>query len=138
MVPPRTKNPGSPLVAPLSYFKKDDLALAGGKAASLGELLNKGFAIPPGFVISTAAYDLFLQTNEGQTQLHRALTSLDADSPKSVADTSRKIGDIFQQISIPRQLTDEILKAYRELDVGAVAVRSSATAEDLPGAAFAG
>lgn len=131
-------NPASPLVASLSYFKRDDLLLAGGKGANLGELIHSGFAVPPGFVITTTAYDLLLQTNGAHDRLNNMLASLDVENPGSAAEISQQLHDVFQSISIPSQLTDEILKAYRELKDEAVAVRSSATAEDLPQAAFAG
>ncbi len=138
MSTPRTNNNDSPLAAPFSDFKSGDLLLAGGKGANLGELSNTGFAVPPGFIITTAAYDLLLQNNGVQTRLQDMLSSLDFENPDSVAEISQKIRAIFQKVSIPRQITDHILKAYRQLDNGAVAVRSSATAEDLPEAAFAG
>jgi pyruvate,water dikinase len=128
----------SPLVAFLSDFKSGDLSLAGGKGANLGELSNTGFAVPPGFVITTTAYDLVLQNNQVEPQLQNILAACEFDNPDSVAEVSKQINDLFQRISIPRQITDEILEAYHKLDDGAVAVRSSATAEDLPEAAFAG
>jgi pyruvate,water dikinase len=112
--------------------------LAGGKGANLGELSRAGLEVPPGFVITTAAYDLLLQENNLQAQLTDILASLDLNSPDSVKQVSQQIGAALQQISIPGQIVDEVLKAYQELGGGAVAVRSSATAEDLPGAAFAG
>src|SRR6266487_1501660 len=138
MSAPQTNDNGFPLVAPLSNFKSGDLLLAGGKGANLGELSNIGFAVPPGFVITTTAYDLLLQNNGAQNQLQNMLASLDFDDSDLVAEISQQIRDLFQRISIPRQITDDILEAYHYLDNGAVAVRSSATAEDLPGAAFAG
>lgn len=125
-------------VAPLPHFRQSDLAVAGGKGANLGELAQAGFNVPPGYVITTAAYDLLLQTNNLQTRLIEMIGPLDAEDQASVAKLSQQIQDLLQEVSIPEQLTDEILKAYRQLDGGAVAVRSSATAEDLPGAAFAG
>src|SRR5215216_212081 len=141
MSTPQTKNQDLLIVAPLSHFKRGDLLLAGGKAANLGELLNKGFAVPDGFVISTAAYDLLLQKNGIQNQLRHilaSLASLDSDNSGLIAEMSQKIGDMFQQVSIPTQITDAISRAYHQLGHGAVAVRSSATAEDLVEAAFAG
>jgi pyruvate,water dikinase len=125
-------------VAPLSYFRSGNLALAGGKGANLGELLQAGFDVPPGFIITTAAYDLFLQKNGLQTRLADMLASHDLGNPDSVAKASQQIRDILQHSSIPGQIKDEVLKTYGQLDGDAVAVRSSATAEDLPEAAFAG
>ena len=126
------------LVAPLHQFTREDLPLVGGKGANLGELVKTGFTVPPGFMITTAAYDLLLQEDDLQVRLAELLASLDLDHPVSVAEVSRRIRDAFQQISIPMQITEEILTAYHSLNNGAVAVRSSATAEDLPEAAFAG
>ena len=107
------------------------MILAGGKGANLGELTQAGFDVPSGFVITTTAYDLLLQNNGLQARLHKMLASLEIDNPASVTKISQQIYDLFQHISIPKQIKDEILTAYRQLDGGAVAVRSSATAEDL-------
>ena len=128
----------SPLVAPLSYFSSKDLALAGGKGANLGELLYAGFDVPPGFIITTTSYDLLLQKNGLQARIQKLLSTLKLDDPDSVSVVSGKIRDLFQQTFIPEQIKDEILNAYGQLDSKAVAVRSSATAEDLPESAFAG
>jgi len=129
---------GDVLVVPLSHFRRSDLALAGGKGANLGELSQAGFEVPPGYVITTAAYDLLLQKNNLQARLTEAIGSFDPDRQDAAAKVSQQIQSLLHEISIPEQIIDEILKAYRQLDEGAVAVRSSATAEDLPEAAFAG
>src|SRR6185369_527032 len=71
-------------------------------------------------------------------RLLNRLTALDLEDLDAVAEISMKIRDLFQQIPIPGQITEQILTAYHHLDDSPVAVRSSATAEDLPGAAFAG
>jgi rifampicin phosphotransferase len=126
------------LVARLPHFGRNDLAVAGGKGANLGELAQAGFDVPPGFIITTAAYDLLLQTNEIQTRLAAILGSLDPNNTDSAKNVSQQIHDLLQQISIPERIVDEVRKAYRKLGGNAVAVRSSATAEDLPEAAFAG
>jgi pyruvate,water dikinase len=125
-------------VAPFSSFGSKDLALAGGKGANLGELSQANFDIPPGFIITTAAYALLLQENKLQTRLADLLASLNLDNADSVKNVSQQIRDRLQEASIPAQIVEKILKAYQELGNGAVAVRSSATAEDLPGATFAG
>ncbi|MEV5895284.1 PEP/pyruvate-binding domain-containing protein [Nonomuraea fuscirosea] len=100
------------LVAPLSAFDRGDLATAGGKGANLGELVGNAFPVPDGFVVTTQAYEQVAQGRSTRQQLERA----------ELADDLRQA----------------IIAAYAELGGGAVAVRSSATAEDLPGAAFAG
>ena len=135
---PQFNNPASPLVAPLSALRSKDLALAGGKGANLGELSQAGFHVPSGFIITTAAYDMLLQNNGIQTRLADILASFDINHPDSVKKVSQLVYDLLGQTAIPRQITEEVRKAYRELGDDAVAVRSSATAKDLPEAAFAG
>ncbi len=126
------------LVAPISYFTSKHLALVGGKGANLGELSQAGFDVPPGFVVTTTAYDLLLQENNLHTRLAGLLQSLNLNNPDSIEKVSQQIRDVLQQASIPERIINEIAKAYRDLNNRAVAVRSSATAEDLPEAAFAG
>ena len=126
------------LVAPLDHFDHTNLDIAGGKGANLGELTRAGFEIPPGFVITTAAYDLLLMKNDLLERIGNMLASLDSDDPASISQVSQRIRQVIQDAAIPEQLSMEIIDAYRRLGNEAVAVRSSATAEDLPGAAFAG
>jgi phosphohistidine swiveling domain-containing protein len=137
-ISPQSNNANFPLVVSLTYFDRASLALAGGKGTNLGELIKAGFDVPPGFVITTAAYDLLLQTDGLQAKIQEMLASLQIGNPVSITEISEQIRDAIQHASIPDLITDEALKAYRQLDGGAVAVRSSATAEDLPEAAFAG
>src|SRR5258706_2133442 len=125
------------LFEPLADFGRNDLAQVGGKGANLGELLQAGFGVPPGFLITTAAYDLLVQNSGLQARLHDLLAALDPNDPGSVAATSEKIRQAFEQVPVPATVADAALEAYRRLG-GAVVVRSSAPAEDLPGAAFAG
>jgi phosphohistidine swiveling domain-containing protein len=114
---------------PLADFGSGDLATAGGKGAALGELLGHGFPVPPGFIITTGAYRLLL----AETGLGEALDGVDQNIPDG--GTLRAL---FAHFGMPVALRAEIGEAYAALGGGAVAVRSSATAEDLPGAAFAG
>jgi phosphohistidine swiveling domain-containing protein len=115
---------------PLADFGGGDLAAAGGKGAALGELLRQGFPVPPGFVIITDAYRLLL----ARTGLGAALDSLTDQN----TDDGGALRALFARFGMPAAFRVEIGEAYRALGSGAVAVRSSATAEDLPGAAFAG
>ncbi|GAB4577278.1 MAG: hypothetical protein Fur0022_00090 [Anaerolineales bacterium] len=126
-----------PLVAALARFDRTNLDLAGGKAANLGELMGLGLDVPPGFVITTAAYDFLLQSNDLQEEFQDTLASLHGDAV-SIEAISRRIRNAIQHAAIPDAITDMAVKAYHQLGGGAVAVRSSATAEDLPSAAFAG
>ncbi|HEX2073675.1 MAG TPA: PEP/pyruvate-binding domain-containing protein [Geodermatophilus sp.] len=114
-------------VLPLSALRRDDLALAGGKGANLGELVRAGFPVPDGFVVSTEAYAAVV----AHAGLAGALTAADSDG-------GAVLRAAFGAAAIPEDLRSAILSAYAELGGGPVAVRSSATAEDLPGAAFAG
>jgi pyruvate,water dikinase len=125
-------------VAPLSHFGRNDLLLAGGKGANLGELARAGFKVPSGFIITTAAYDLLLQKNGLQRRFRNLLDAIDVSDSDSIADVSQQIRDSFQHASAPEPIHVEAIDAYRQLGGGSVAVRSSATAEDLPEAAFAG
>jgi rifampicin phosphotransferase len=119
----------APLVGSLTDFEATDVALAGGKGANLGELIRARFPVPAGFIITTAAYAALLEETGLGTRLAGLL--------QAGAEGSR-IREAFASVQMPRALRDTILAAYREHGGGAVAVRSSATAEDLPGAAFAG
>ncbi len=126
------------LVAPLSYFGRHDVPIVGGKGANPGELTRAGFRVPPGFVLTTAAYELVLGASEIREELGNTLASVDFKSPDAVTEASQRIRGSFEQAAIPEQLSQEILSAYSRLKNPAVAVRSSATAEDLPGTTFAG
>ena len=113
-------------VASLSHFGRDDLGLAGGKGANLGELVRAGLPVPEGFVISTAGYAA-------------AVEALDLRiAERLAAGRSSSIRADVERVAVPADLHADIIAAYKALGGGAVAVRSSATAEDLPGAAFAG
>ncbi len=137
-VPLQSNDPNSLLAAPLAHFDHESIALAGGKGANLGELIRAGFDVPEGFAITTAAYDLLLQTNGLWAQIRDRLAAPRIDNPASMAEISRHIRDAIRHASVPDPIMDAVIKAHRQLGGGAVAVRSSATAEDLPGAAFAG
>lgn len=134
----KNTNSNFALVAPLTYFDRHSLALAGGKGANLGELIKAGFDVPHGFVITTASYDLVLRTNNLQADIQNALASLQAAEPASVNEVSKQIQSAIRKVSIPNPLHAALINAYHHMESDAVAVRSSATAEDLPEAAFAG
>lgn len=118
------------LVQDLRQVGRGDLALAGGKGANLGELLRAGFPVPPGFVVTTAAYDEVVSRNGRGEIIARAL--------RAERDPGAVIRNALGTAPIPTDVAQEILAAYERLGEGPVAVRSSATAEDLPDAAFAG
>ncbi len=117
------------LVAPLRRFSRGDLSVAGGKGANLGELIRAGFPVPPGFLLTTAAYDRFVTLNG----LEQAIAGA-----RSNGQGGEAVRQAFQRAPIPPEVEWALLAAYDRLGRGPVAVRSSATAEDLPEAAFAG
>lgn len=112
----------------------------GGKGMSLAKLTNAGLPIPEGFHITTEAYRQFVIANDLQTGINEALKQVDTSQPSMLETASRTIGNFFAQSEIPDDLTNAIVNAYADLPGSnpAVAVRSSATAEDLPDASFAG
>ena len=119
----------------------------GGKNASLGEMFrelkSKGIKVPDGFATTAEAYWLFVKENNILEPLKEALGSLDKESGTSLKDTGKKCRELVMKSSIPSGIREEILNAFRELkkresSLKSVAVRSSATAEDLPDASFAG
>ena len=115
------------------------LARVGGKGANLSRMTRAGFPVPPGFLITTNAYNAFVQGNALQTQI----VALARDPSNTAATAASAISQLFAEGSIPPAVAASIEQAYGELaqtvgDVPAVAGRSSATAEDLPGASFAG
>ena len=108
------------LAVPLASLRTTDVALAGGKGANLGELVAAGFPVPDGFVLTTAGYTAAAQA-----------AGIDPSDPASARERLRAV-------AVPPEVAAAARLAYRALGDGAVAVRSSATAEDLPGASFAG
>src|SRR5918992_6338385 len=125
----------------LDEVGKDDIALAGGKGANLGELSRAGLPVPPGYVVTTRAYDAFVESNDiGDLIVGRA-SATRAEDPAGFEEVSEGVRALFSGGRVPQEMADEIHAAYQELGEDgqtAVAVRSSAPAEDLAGASFAG
>src|SRR5918995_3886149 len=122
-------------------IRKDDIALAGGKGANLGELNSAGLPVPPGFIVTTTAYDAFVASNAIGSAIVRRASVARATDPAAFEEVAEGISALFSGGKVPEEMADEIRAAYIELGKDgetAVAVRSSATAEDLPGASFAG
>lgn len=125
---------------------KDDLPLAGGKGANLGELVHAGIPVPPGFVVSANAYRRFIKETGLLDKINSMLADVDVSDVKELEKVSEEIKKLIIETPMPKDMEEEIRKAYRELakrvgvepDKLRVAVRSSATAEDLPDASFAG
>jgi pyruvate,water dikinase len=130
---------GIPLVLPLDDAAAD-LALAGGKGASLARLAVAGLPVPGGFHVTTEAYRRFVTHAGLREQLLAAVSNVVADDPATCEAAARRITPLFAQGATPEPVAEAIREAYAALDSGeaAVAVRSSATAEDLPELSFAG
>ncbi|MBN1922117.1 MAG: hypothetical protein JW892_12785 [Anaerolineae bacterium] len=116
------------------------LNTVGGKGASLAKLVNAGLPVPNGFHITTAAYQQFVTENALQPRILAALRDVDVAQPASLEAASDQIRALFIEAPIPSDLTEAIRAAYLSLSAApvSVAIRSSATAEDLPDASFAG
>ncbi len=125
-----------------------DIEQVGGKNASLGEMLQNlaelGIQIPNGFVITVAAYREFVNYNNLELTIHEIIDSIDFDDITSLRRGGQQIRQLFANSKFPENLSESIIQKYYELskrygqDITDVAVRSSATAEDLPDASFAG
>ncbi len=123
---------------------KSSLPLVGGKNASLGELIKTGIPVPPGFAVTTESYLRFITDTGIKEEILRIVSELITGDMNSLNDTSDKIRQLIRSVKLPAEIRASIVSAYGELctrcHVNAlpVAVRSSATAEDLPTASFAG
>lgn len=115
------------------------LEQVGGKGASLARLAGAGLPVPPGFHITTAAYRSFVEENGLQDQILAAVSSISADQPSQLEEASGKITSLFARSEMPRDIAEAIGLAYADLgSEQSVAVRSSATTEDMPEMSFAG
>ena len=123
------------------WFKevsKADIASVGGKGANLGELTNASIPVPPGFIVTSDAYYEFLEKTQITDLIREKLKTLNPHDSKQLQQVAEEIQQIILHAPMPEDLVEKIKQAYREMGGGFVAVRSSATAEDLPDASFAG
>src|SRR5215210_2343510 len=128
------------LTLPFGDLDRTMLPIAGGKAANLGELARAGLPVPDGFCVTTAAYELVAEGAD-LDQILNDLAGTDPEDTSRLAELAAAARASLSEASVPDDLVEAITRAYRELGNGAsvaVAVRSSATAEDLPYASFAG
>ncbi|WP_448650054.1 phosphoenolpyruvate synthase [Pseudomonas fluorescens] len=133
-------------VVSLDKLGVHDVEHVGGKNASLGEMISNlagaGVSVPGGFATTAQAYRDFLELSGLNAQIHAALDALDVDDVNALAKTGAQIRKWIMEAEFPEKLNEEIRTAFATLSAGnpdmAVAVRSSATAEDLPDASFAG
>lgn len=114
------------------------LGMVGGKGASLSKLIDAGLPVPDGFHVTTDGYRLFVEENGLGSKIDELLKGTDPSDTVRLETVSQSIRDVFNAGYIPQELKCSIASAYQGMDDAAVAVRSSATAEDLPSASFAG
>jgi len=134
-----------PYVIELDKLGMQDVEIVGGKNASLGEMISNlsslGVAVPGGFATTSAAYRDFLQDSGLFERITGVLNDLDVDNIEALTDAGKTLRDWIIDTPLPDRLMDDLSKSWKEMSGGkdiAVAVRSSATAEDLPDASFAG
>jgi pyruvate,water dikinase len=134
----------TPMVCWFQECSKESVDLVGGKCSSLGELINAGVRVPPGFALTTHGFRQFMRDAGIQSAVSTLLDGLDHEDMDKLEEASRVIRDMIESCPVSIELEDLIAECYRKLSVRCcvpavpVAVRSSATAEDLPGASFAG
>ena len=131
--------PENPLILPFTDIRATDLPLVGGKGANLGEMAHADFPVPAGFCLTTTAFQQFIDASPDADELYASLNTVTPDD----VETARKVGQQVRQTLLTVPIPEAIVRAVRQQwqQVGAdnaYAVRSSATAEDLPDASFAG
>lgn len=136
------------LTLPFSEIKMKDILQVGGKNASLGEMIQNltplGVEVPDGFAITVDAYRYFIEFNNLSNSIHEIVSQTDVDDVIDLRRNGMKVRQLIREGKFPNDMSEAILKAYKDLslqygsDLTDVAVRSSATAEDLPDASFAG
>ena len=117
---------------------KNDVNTVGGKGANLGEMTRAGLPVPQGFIVTASAYFDFLEKSTVKDKIASWLKSLDTSNSKRLQQVASVIKKLILDSPMPPELAEKIEKAYNDMGGGLVAVRSSATAEDLPEASFAG
>lgn len=131
-----------PLVVNFKDIDKDSISLVGGKGANMGEMVKNGFPVPGGFAVTVPAYDLFLKENDISNKIYDILKIVDTEDPSQLEGASKRIQKLISNSVFPEDVFFDLVKSYKKLSGRfkscLVAVRSSATAEDLPGMSFAG
>src|SRR4030042_6552523 len=131
-----------PIIAFFKDIDKDNTPQVGGKGANLGEMTKAGFPVPNGFAVTVASYNLFLERNQITKKINDILNSTDVNKSDELENSSERINKIIKGSEIPKEIINEVANSYKRLSrvlrPALVAVRSSATAEDMPGTSFAG
>ena len=126
------------LARDFEHIDKNNVALAGGKGASLGEMTKAGISVPPGFVILSTAFEKFLEETDLNVEIDSALEAVNHKEMHTVEAASEKIKALIIGAEMPEDISEAIQKFFKNLNSKYVAVRSSATAEDSASAAWAG
>ena len=140
----KTGRTSLPLVAWFEDCRKDAVPLVGGKCASLGELINAGVRVPPGFALTTEGFRRFMADAGIAREVRALLAGIDMKDLDALEAASERIRATIEAHDFSEQIEDEVAECYRKLSLRSglpaapVAVRSSATAEDLADASFAG
>jgi pyruvate,water dikinase len=139
----------------LDQIGKDDIKIAGGKGANLGQMIKFGIPVPSGFIVTTSSFDYLIQINHLENQIEQIIKNTDVDNTTELLKASKTIKKIILSCNMPSEIESKIIESYKNLseekdleydkDVNypnkrdlLCAIRSSATAEDLPTASFAG
>lgn len=120
------------------FINKKDVSIAGGKGASLGEMIQADISVPPGFVVLSTAFEKFLEETDLNVEIDSILDSVNHKEMHTVENASEKIHALILEAEMPKDISQEIQKFFKNLDIKYAAVRSSATAEDSSTAAWAG
>ena len=131
-------NQGKKAIVWFNEVTKRDVPTVGGKGANLGEMTNANIPVPPGFIVTADAYFNFIKRSKLTDKIRHLLQPLDPGNSKQLQQIATQIKQLILDTPMPPELAREIQQAYIKMGRGLVAVRSSATAEDLPEASFAG
>ncbi len=126
------------LLRPFKKLNKTDANIAGGKGASLGEMIQANIPVPDGFVVLSTTFDTFLQETDLTQEIASILETVDHKEIHTVENASEKIQGLIKSVVMPENIAKEIKEQFKHLDAKYVAVRSSATAEDGQDHAWAG
>lgn len=119
-------------------LNKNDTELAGGKGASLGEMIQAGIPVPPGYVVITTGFDRFLEETDLSQEIQSQLDKVNRHEMGTIEEASKNIQALILNVEMPDDIKTEVMTGFKKLDAEFVAVRSSATAEDGANASWAG